>query len=57
LAGNPPPAINDIFSGTTTDDKNVAVKTSASMHANSDSVSNEIDESDLQDEKHPEQRI
>jgi hypothetical protein len=27
------------------------------MHVNSESVSNEIDESDLQDEKHDEQRI
>jgi hypothetical protein len=30
---------------------------SDSMHVNSESVSNEIDESDLQDEKHDEQRI
>jgi hypothetical protein len=28
-----------------------------SMRVNSESVSNEIDESDLQDEKHDEQRI
>jgi hypothetical protein len=27
-----------------------------SMRVNSESVSNEIDESDVQDEKHPEQR-
>jgi hypothetical protein len=30
---------------------------SDSMRVNSESISNEIDESDLQDEKHDEQRI
>jgi hypothetical protein len=56
-SGNAPPAMNDPLSGTTTDNKYVILKASASMRANSDSVSNEIDESDLQYEKHDEQRI
>jgi hypothetical protein len=33
------------------------VNASDSMRVNSESVSNEIDESELQDEKHDEQRI
>jgi hypothetical protein len=51
------PAIKDAFSGTITDHKDVASKGSASMRASSDFLSNEIDESDLQYEKHSEQRI
>jgi hypothetical protein len=37
--------------------KDVELKARASMRVNSESVSNEIDESDLQSEKQPEQRI
>jgi hypothetical protein len=55
--GNASPAMNKIFAGTTTKDICVAANASASMRVNSDSVSNEIDESDLQDEKQYEQRI
>jgi hypothetical protein len=57
LGGNTPPTTNEIFSRTTTDDRHVQEKASASIHGNSDSVSNEIDEIDLQFEKHSEQRI
>jgi hypothetical protein len=57
LHGNALPVTNEVFCGTRTDDKDVEQKASASIRANSDSVSNDIDESDLQDEKHDEQRI
>jgi hypothetical protein len=57
LVGNAFPAINDAFSGTITDDNDVIVKASASMRINSESVSNEIDESDVQLKKHLQQRI
>jgi hypothetical protein len=57
LAENAPPAINDAFSGTTTDDKGVRLKASTSIQVNSDPASNEIDESELQCKKHFEQRI
>jgi hypothetical protein len=50
-------ATNAVFPGTTTDDKDVKSKAPAWISANSDSVSNEIDESDLQYEKQYEQRI
>jgi hypothetical protein len=38
-------------------DRAVCLQAAASMRVNSESVSNEIDESELQDEKHDEQRI
>jgi hypothetical protein len=43
--------------GTTTKGTSVPTKAPTSMHINSEFVSNEIDESDLQDEKHSEQGI
>jgi hypothetical protein len=55
--GNASPAMNETLIGTTTKERCVASKALASMRVNSDSVSNEIDESDLQPEKHDEQRI
>jgi hypothetical protein len=57
LGGNTPRATNEAFVGTTTDGKAAKRKASASIYANSDSVSNEIDESDWQSEKQDEQRI
>jgi hypothetical protein len=54
LVGNAFSAINNAFCGTTTDDKDVILKASVPMHANSNSLSNEIDESDFQYEKHAE---
>jgi hypothetical protein len=39
--------MNDPFSGTTTDHKDVPLTAPASMRINSDSVSNEIDESEM----------
>jgi hypothetical protein len=57
MAGNTFPAMKDAFSGTTTDDNDVLLKTAASIHSNLDSASNEIDDSELQDENHSEQRI
>jgi hypothetical protein len=50
-------AMNETLAGTTAKDKHVAVRALASMRANSESVSNKIDESDVQYEKHNEQRI
>jgi hypothetical protein len=50
-------AMNEVLPGTTTRDRFVFKQTLASMRANSESVSNEIDESDVQYEKHDEQRI
>jgi hypothetical protein len=55
--GNASPAVNEISAGTRTKARSVAMKARASMHINSESISNEIDESDLQYEKHDEQRI
>jgi hypothetical protein len=49
--------MNNVLSGTTTKARPVALQAPASMRVNSESVSNEIDESDLQSEKHDEQRI
>jgi hypothetical protein len=49
--------MNETFSGTTTQSRQVWVKASVSMRVNSEFVPNEIDESDLQEEKHPDQRI
>jgi hypothetical protein len=57
LAGNASPALNDTCAGIATDDKDVLLKALASMRVNSESVSNEIHESDLQSEKHDEERI
>jgi hypothetical protein len=51
------PAMNDTLTGTTTKNANVGVKVPTSMCVNSESASNEIDESELQNEKQPEQRI
>jgi hypothetical protein len=48
-------AMNEMFSGKTTQSRLVPAKTPFSMCASSESVSNEIDESDSQCEKHDEQ--
>jgi hypothetical protein len=55
--GNAAPAMNKVLPGTTTKGRLVSQQARVSMRVNSESVSNEIDESDLQDEKHDEQRI
>jgi hypothetical protein len=55
--GNALPAMNNVFSGITTKDRSVIAQARASIRVNSESISNEIDESDLQYEKHDEQRI
>jgi hypothetical protein len=55
--GKAAPPMNDVFCGTTTKDRHVPLKALASIRVNSESVSNEIDESDLHTEKHSEQRI
>jgi hypothetical protein len=49
--------MNERFDGTTTQWRRVPVNAPSSMRASSESVSNEIDESDWQFEKHDEQRI
>jgi hypothetical protein len=49
--------MNETVTGTKTKDRDVAVNARASMRVNSEFVSNEIDESDLQFEKHDEPRI
>jgi hypothetical protein len=49
--------MNETLSRTATDDKDVQEKASASICANSDFRSTEIDESELHDEKYDEQRI
>jgi hypothetical protein len=54
LAGNASPPMNDAFSGTSTDDKDVQQNAPTSIRTNSEFVSNETDKSDLQDEKHDE---
>jgi hypothetical protein len=56
-AGNASPAMNETLTGTTTKERCVPAKAPASIRVNSEYLSNEIDESDLQDEKHDEQRI
>jgi hypothetical protein len=48
--------MNEVLPGTTTKDRFVFQQTLASMSVNSESVSNEIDESDWQYEKHDEER-
>jgi hypothetical protein len=55
--GKPLPAMNEVLSGTTTEYGCVPAKAPALMRVNSEVVSNEIDESDLQHENHDEQRI
>jgi hypothetical protein len=57
LRGNAPPATNEAFCGTRTDDKDVEWKASTSIRANSDYVSNDMDESNSQYEKQYEQKI
>jgi hypothetical protein len=57
LRGNVPPVTNEVFCGTRTDDKDVEQKRSTSIRANSDSVSNDMDESNSQYEKQYKQRI
>jgi hypothetical protein len=44
--------MNEVSSGTITNNKDVQLKAKYSIRANSDSASNEIDESDLQKEKY-----
>jgi hypothetical protein len=56
-AENAFPAMNETLTGTRTKPRHTAVKAPSWMLVNSDFVSNEIDESELQDEKHDEQRI
>jgi hypothetical protein len=56
-AGNASPAMNEVLPGITAEDSFVSQKARAWMSVNSASVSNEIDESDVQSEKHDEQRI
>jgi hypothetical protein len=55
--GNASAARNDVLLGTITKDRFVSEQAPASIRINSESVSNEIDESDLQYEKRDEQRI
>jgi hypothetical protein len=54
--GKASPAMNEVFR-TTTKDKHVSPKALASIRVNSESVSNEINGSDRQYEKHDEQKI
>jgi hypothetical protein len=49
--------MNEVLPGTSTKYRSVPAKAPVSIRVNSDSVSNEIDESNLQNEKHDEQRI
>jgi hypothetical protein len=49
--------MNEILAGRTTKERFVSQQTQASMCVNSESVSNEIDENELQYEKHSEQMI
>jgi hypothetical protein len=49
--------MNETLTGTTISERQVAAKAPALIRVNSESVSNEIDESEMQDEKHSEQRI
>jgi hypothetical protein len=55
--GNASPAMKKVLPGTTTKDRLVREQARVSICVNSESVLNEIDESDLQSEKHDEQRI
>jgi hypothetical protein len=55
--GKAAPAMNEVLPGTTTKERRVPAKVPASRSTNSESVSNEIDESDLQYAKHDEERI
>jgi hypothetical protein len=55
--GNASPAMNQILSGIIAKDKHVAANAFDSMCVKSESVSNEIDESNSQSEKHSEHRI
>jgi hypothetical protein len=43
--------MNEVLAGTTTKDRFVFQQPLASMHVNSESISNEIDEDDLQSKK------
>jgi hypothetical protein len=54
---NASPAMNEVLTATTTNDRFVPLKAEVSMCVKSESVSNEIDEIDSQHEKHDEQRI
>jgi hypothetical protein len=49
--------MNEVLAGTTTKQRRVSAKAIASICVNSESTSNEIDESDMQHEKHNEQMI
>jgi hypothetical protein len=49
--------VNEVLPGTTTEDRFVPLQAPAPMRVNSESVSNAIDESNLQYKKHDEQRI
>jgi hypothetical protein len=55
--GNASLAMNTVLPGTITKGRFVSQQPPASMRVNSEAVSNEIDESDLQCEKHFEQII
>jgi hypothetical protein len=55
--GKASPAMNNVLRGRKTKYRQVPAKALASICANSEPVSNEIDGSDLQFEKHSEQRI
>jgi hypothetical protein len=55
LYGNASPSMNEVSSETTTDNKDVEWKATTSIRANSDSVSNEIQEGELQLAKQSEQ--
>jgi hypothetical protein len=54
---NVSPALNEAFSRTTTRKRRVLLESRASMDADFDPVSNEIEESELQNDEHDEQRI
>jgi hypothetical protein len=54
---NAEPSINRTFRGIVIDLREEYINAFDSMCVNSESVSNEIDESELHDEKHDEQRI
>jgi hypothetical protein len=49
--------MNETLTGTTTKERRVSANARAWMTVNSESVSNKIEESDLQNEKHDGQRI
>jgi hypothetical protein len=57
VAENAPLAMNDAFSGATTDSEDVQMEAPASICFDFDSVSNAINETDPQSKKHDEQRI